>query len=634
MTGITYTFATQTGPIPLSELDTNFALMTNGTLNASFATVTATTPIGTSSQVGAFNYGTLSYNDVNVVFSAQGSTNSYFQKIIQNTSSGTAASTDYVVSNNLGTASTYYGNFGINSSTYAGTGAYNLPNAVYVSATSGDLALGTTTANGIHFFVNNGATDALAISAAGVVSTTTPATSDSSTTLATTAFVKSVGPNFSNAGITIAANTTLTLANLGAWGTFSGAGWTVTLPAVATVANGLTWTQLGGSAGGTLKANGAELITRDGVAANSFAIGPGEYVTVTSNGATSWNVTSDGMSSTAIANAIPGRNKIINGGMRIAQRGTSYSLTNGFAYGSIDRWNVSQVTSAAGRFYQLPLSTPSLAGGCQYMASLGRNSGSSLTNALFMQTALESINSIPMAGKIVCLSFYAYAGANFSAVGNLLNINVGSGTGTDQSASTLGSWTGNTYPITTSQALTTSLTRYSFTGTIPVNSTQTYLQLSYIPTGTSGADDNLYITGIQLEVVPSLTSPPTQFEILDYGVELNICKRYFEMSYDIGVLPGTATTSGMAETYISGPSGFNGALIPANFKVNKRTAPTMTFYSPATGASGKIRDAVNSADVTATGTTNGTTSASVSGVMGTGNNYVNMQMHWTANAEL
>jgi len=114
--------------------------------------------------------GVLGFSDTNIVMSAQASANTYVQGIIQNSNSGTSASADFIVANNLSTATTYYGDFGINSSTFSGTGSLSAANATYVTATSGDLALGTTTSNAIHFVVNSGATDAMTIASGGGVS--------------------------------------------------------------------------------------------------------------------------------------------------------------------------------------------------------------------------------------------------------------------------------------------------------------------------------------------------------------------------------------------------------------------------------------------------------------------------------
>jgi hypothetical protein len=154
--------------------------LTGTTLNSSVVTSSLTSvgtltrltvggAIASASNIGAVNYGTLAYTDTNIFANFTNSVNSYNQLIVQNTSSGAAASTDFVVSNNLGTATTYYGNVGMNSSTFSGVGALGAPNNVYVTSTTADLAIGTTTANAIRFVVNGGATDAMTISTASNV---------------------------------------------------------------------------------------------------------------------------------------------------------------------------------------------------------------------------------------------------------------------------------------------------------------------------------------------------------------------------------------------------------------------------------------------------------------------------------
>jgi len=130
----------------------------------------ATEAITGSLSAGAFSYGTLSYSDVNIFASYTSSVNNYNQIVLQNTSSGSSASSDYVVSNNLGTNTTYYGDFGMNSSGWTGTigtSSLNAPNVVYFSSASVDLVIGTVTANAIRFVTNGGADNA-SVSSAGV----------------------------------------------------------------------------------------------------------------------------------------------------------------------------------------------------------------------------------------------------------------------------------------------------------------------------------------------------------------------------------------------------------------------------------------------------------------------------------
>ena len=136
--------------------------------------VTATGSISSSATIGAFSYGTLAStsSDTNIFASFTNSVNSYNQIIIQNTNTGNTASTDYVVNNSNSTPTAYYGDYGMNGSGWTGTlgtNTFNAANVVYLTATSTDLAIGTTTSNYIRFVINNGA-DAMAINPSGALS--------------------------------------------------------------------------------------------------------------------------------------------------------------------------------------------------------------------------------------------------------------------------------------------------------------------------------------------------------------------------------------------------------------------------------------------------------------------------------
>jgi len=166
--------ATVSTTSPITAVGT-ISIVDNPTFNTSVTSpfLIATGTVTGSLSAGAVSYGTLSYPDTNVLASFQSSVASYNQIIVQNSSNNAAASASYLVSNDAGTASTYYGEFGMNSSGFTGTGAFNSPNTVYLDSASADLAIGTTTANAIHFVVNNGTTDAATISSAGVFSLAT-----------------------------------------------------------------------------------------------------------------------------------------------------------------------------------------------------------------------------------------------------------------------------------------------------------------------------------------------------------------------------------------------------------------------------------------------------------------------------
>ena len=126
------------------------------------ASVGGTLHVGNMVKVGNLNYAA-----TNVVAAFASSVPTFNQVILQNTSGNSGASADYVISNDVSTDSTFYGNFGMNSSTFTGTGALNAASAVYVTATSSSLVLGTTTSNPIRFVVNSGTSDLMFFEGAG-----------------------------------------------------------------------------------------------------------------------------------------------------------------------------------------------------------------------------------------------------------------------------------------------------------------------------------------------------------------------------------------------------------------------------------------------------------------------------------
>ena len=91
-----------------------------------------------------------------------------------------------------------------------------------------------------------------------------------------------------------------------------------------------------------------------------------------------------------------------------------------------------------------------------------------------------------------------------------------------------------------------------------------------------------YITGVQLEVGENASD----FEHRSFGEELAACQRYFCKSFDTGVTPGTADGNGA----IRGVRGDGSFISNLFFPQEMRAAPTVTMYSPTTGASGKVRN--------------------------------------------
>jgi len=138
-----------------------------GNISANVATLT-TAGVGAApvTSKGTFQVGTISYTDTGVVAGFASSIAGYNQVVLQNTSNNSGASTNFNISNDAGTTTTNFGELGINSSTFTGTGAFSQAGYVYLASASTDLVVGTYASKSIHFVVNSGATDALTIDTA------------------------------------------------------------------------------------------------------------------------------------------------------------------------------------------------------------------------------------------------------------------------------------------------------------------------------------------------------------------------------------------------------------------------------------------------------------------------------------
>ena len=90
-----------------------------------------------------------------------------------------------------------------------------------------------------------------------------------------------------------------------------------------------------------------------------------------------------------------------------------------------------------------------------------------------------------------------------------------------------------------------------------------------------------YITGVQMEI--GNTATPFSRAGGSIGGELLLCQRYFQSTYPLGTSPGSAT--GGLWTMIETAENQR-VLLAYEFPVQMRSSPTMTAYSPQTGASG------------------------------------------------
>jgi len=101
--------------------------------------------------------GTGGYIDTIDTIAAQftGNVNNYYQVSIQNTNSGSAASSDFVATADNGTATTHFINMGINSSN-GGTSPFTSANAAYLYSTDNELDLSANGSSGVVNIYANG----------------------------------------------------------------------------------------------------------------------------------------------------------------------------------------------------------------------------------------------------------------------------------------------------------------------------------------------------------------------------------------------------------------------------------------------------------------------------------------------
>ena len=213
-------------------------------------------------------------------------------------------------------------------------------------------------------------------------------------------------------------------------------------------------------------------------------------------------------------------NALINGALEIWQRNTTVagSSTNFTA----DRWQAYRAVAGSTFSRQNTSDTTNLPF-IQYCVRVQRDSGNSATNGIYLGQNLESATSRRFAGQPVVISFYARKGADYSAASNGLNIQVKSGTGTDQNI--FAGLTGEASVINQTATLTATWQRFEYTATVSASATQLAVFAQYAPVGTASTNDYFEITGIQLE----LGSVATGFKRSGGTLagELAACQRYY-----------------------------------------------------------------------------------------------------------
>ena len=294
------------------------------------------------------------------------------------------------------------------------------------------------------------------------------------------------------------------------------------------------------------------------------------------------------------------KNRIINGAMTIDQRnaGSSTTVSNGFVY-TLDRWCTLNVASSKFSVQQNAGSITPPAGFANYLG-LTSLAATSIAAGDYYQVLqiIEGYNIADLAfgtvnAKSITISFWVRSSLTGSFGGALLNVDNTRSYPFSYTINSANTWEYETITIpgdTTGSWNTTNGIGLQLRFGLGIGSTYTTTGGAWIngvygaPTGsvnvasTNGA--TFYITGVQVEK----GSQATAFDYRPFGIEYNLCARYFFSSYPYGSVPGTSSES-IAIYGIGVPNQFFGGM---SFPTMMRTTPTVTGYQPNSGTSGQF----------------------------------------------
>jgi hypothetical protein len=178
-TGVTGTLPVGNGGTGIISLTAGYVPYGNGT--SAFASNSGFTFTGTTLTAPTLSVNSTISTTPNLTFNASNSgitsgaavSGSYLQTVIQNSSGTAGASTNYVLSNELGTDSTYYGEFGMNSSVYSGVSVpsdfFSLNNGIYFSGHDGDITVGSGSGKKTYFAWGSSGQSAHVINSSGAI---------------------------------------------------------------------------------------------------------------------------------------------------------------------------------------------------------------------------------------------------------------------------------------------------------------------------------------------------------------------------------------------------------------------------------------------------------------------------------
>ena len=339
------------------------------------------------------------------------------------------------------------------------------------------------------------------------------------------------------------------------------------------------------------------------------------------------------------------KNYIINGDMRIAQRGTSFVAIADSVY-SLDRF-IYQKSGAMVHTASQDTDAPTLAeADYLFQNSLRLNLTTPDTSIAAGDYALvsqkiEGYNWTNLAQKYCTLSFWVKATLSGTYCVSFNN------TGSDRSyiaeyvINAANTWEYKTVLVPPSPSAgswnyvngTGIIVRWTlaagstFQTTAGSWQTENYFATANQVNGVNTGATDFRITGVMLN--EGLVAAP--FSTFDKSIEgdLDSCERYYQKSYRYSIAPGTPDSQG---NYANRGIASSNNEVSIELATRMRTQPTATAYSTTTGAANMARDNSAGVDVSATSSGfRGEKSVAFLVTQTAGNQYT---WHWTADAEL
>ena len=311
------------------------------------------------------------------------------------------------------------------------------------------------------------------------------------------------------------------------------------------------------------------------------------------------------------------RNRIINGDMRIAQRGTSFAISDATATFTVDRWRIFENTDGA---FTLSQDTTAPVGFQNSLKVLVTTADASVTSAqlAYVSQFIEGFNVADLGwgaagAKTVTLSFWVRSSVTGTFGGGVINGDNNRSYPFTYAISVADTWEYKTVTIdgdTSGTWVTNSGVglRLMFSMGSGSNFQGTAGQWNaaedITATGETALVNTLnatwYVTGVQLEV----GSVATPFERRPYGTELSLCQRYYQVIDlgDQGVMLARPDSAGSgvplggygllnamrAAPTVAFSAASGGSLGPANLVVNVASTSFVSVYNDSSVSAGVI----------------------------------------------